>query len=101
MLTGQAKVALGDFLSVPEIEKLLGIEVYATKTAGIGGVIRESVEDFVVEEVLGGRLQSLRELAKFQRGCWVQRFRSSGFCSALWLSATGTHSSPPKTLQSR
>jgi tRNA pseudouridine13 synthase len=30
----------------------MGIEVYATSTAGIGGVIRESVEDFVVEEVL-------------------------------------------------
>ncbi|MBN1245277.1 tRNA pseudouridine(13) synthase TruD [Candidatus Bathyarchaeota archaeon] len=37
---------------VPRIDKLLGIEVYATETAGIGGVIRESVEDFVVEEVL-------------------------------------------------
>ena len=35
-----------------EIDKLLGIEVYATKTMGIGGVIRESVDDFVVEEVL-------------------------------------------------
>lgn len=30
----------------------MGIEAYATNTAGIGGVIRESVEDFVVEEVL-------------------------------------------------
>jgi len=39
-------------LSVPEIDKLLGIEVYATKTLGIGGLIRESVEDFVVEEIL-------------------------------------------------
>jgi tRNA pseudouridine13 synthase len=39
-------------LPVPKIDKLLGIEVYATKTAGVGGVIRESVEDFVVEEVL-------------------------------------------------
>ena len=39
-------------MSVPEIDKLLGIEVYATQTAGIGGVIRESVEDFMVEEVL-------------------------------------------------
>ncbi|HLN90179.1 MAG TPA: tRNA pseudouridine(13) synthase TruD, partial [Candidatus Binatia bacterium] len=39
-------------MSVPEIDKLLGIEVYATKTAGVSGVIRESVDDFVVEEVL-------------------------------------------------
>jgi tRNA pseudouridine13 synthase len=39
-------------LLVPKIDKLLGIEVYATETAGIGGVIRESVDDFVVEEVL-------------------------------------------------
>jgi tRNA pseudouridine13 synthase len=39
-------------LSVPRIDKLLGIEVYATKTRGIAGVIRRSVDDFVVEEVL-------------------------------------------------
>jgi tRNA pseudouridine13 synthase len=39
-------------LGVPEIDTLLGIEVYATETVGVGGVIRESVEDFVVEEVL-------------------------------------------------
>ena len=28
------------------------MEVYATKTEGVGGKIRESVDDFVVEEVL-------------------------------------------------
>ena len=39
-------------LPVPKIDKLLGMDVYATKTAGIGGVIREYAEDFVVEEVL-------------------------------------------------
>jgi len=39
-------------LPVPRIDKLLGIEVYATETPGIGGVIRQSVDDFVVEEVL-------------------------------------------------
>ena len=37
---------------VPKIEKLIGIEVYATRSLGIGGIIRRSVEDFVVEEVL-------------------------------------------------
>jgi tRNA pseudouridine13 synthase len=30
----------------------MGIEVYATHSPGIGGVIRRSIEDFVVEEVL-------------------------------------------------
>jgi len=39
-------------LPVPRIDKLLGIDVYATETPGIGGVIRQSVDDFVVEEVL-------------------------------------------------
>lgn len=39
-------------LSVPKIDKALGIEVYATKTSGISGLIRESVDDFVVEEIL-------------------------------------------------
>ncbi|HLE74633.1 MAG TPA: tRNA pseudouridine(13) synthase TruD [Candidatus Bathyarchaeia archaeon] len=39
-------------MAVPRIDKLLGIDVYATETMGIGGVIRQSVDDFVVEEVL-------------------------------------------------
>jgi len=39
-------------LLVPRIDKSLGIDVYATETSGIGGVIRSSVDDFVVEEVL-------------------------------------------------
>jgi tRNA pseudouridine13 synthase len=39
-------------LSVPDLEKLLGLEVYATKTGGVGGRIKESIEDFVVEEIL-------------------------------------------------
>jgi len=39
-------------LFVPKVEKLIGIEVYGTRSSGIGGVIRQSVEDFVVEEVL-------------------------------------------------
>ncbi len=39
-------------MRVPRIDKLLGIDVYATDTAGIGGVIRQSVDDFAVEEVL-------------------------------------------------
>jgi tRNA pseudouridine13 synthase len=39
-------------LDVPEIEKKLGISVYATKTVGFGGVIRKVSEDFMVEEIL-------------------------------------------------
>ncbi|MEM3725615.1 MAG: tRNA pseudouridine(13) synthase TruD [Candidatus Bathyarchaeia archaeon] len=49
-------------LRVPKIEKLMGIEVYATHSLGIGGVIREFVEDFVVEEVLvDGAMAKIRQ----------------------------------------
>jgi len=37
---------------VSALDKQLGIEIYASKSLGIGGVIREAVDDFVVEEVL-------------------------------------------------
>jgi len=39
-------------LLVPKLERLIGIEVYATYSLGIGGIIRQFVEDFGVEEVL-------------------------------------------------
>jgi len=39
-------------LRVPKLEKMLGIEVYATKTSGIGGKIKVFPEDFIVEEIL-------------------------------------------------
>ena len=39
-------------MPIPQIDKLLGMEAYATKTGGVGGVIKESAEDFIVEEVL-------------------------------------------------
>jgi tRNA pseudouridine13 synthase len=39
-------------LITPELDKLLGIEIYATKNSGVGGNIRESPNDFVVEESL-------------------------------------------------
>ena len=39
-------------MSVSPLDKQLGIEVYATKSLGVGGAIREAVDDFVVEEVL-------------------------------------------------
>ena len=39
-------------MPVSPLDKQLGIEVYATKSLGVGGTIREAVEDFIVEEVL-------------------------------------------------
>jgi len=39
-------------LSVPLLEKELGIEIYASETPGIGGRIRQFPEDFIVEEIL-------------------------------------------------
>ncbi len=48
-------------MRVPRIDKLLGIDVYATDTFGIGGVIRQSVEDFAVEEVLVDGSKAQRE----------------------------------------
>jgi len=39
-------------MQVPELEKTIGIEVYATHTQGIGGTIRRVLDDFIVEEVL-------------------------------------------------
>ncbi|MEM2702573.1 MAG: tRNA pseudouridine(13) synthase TruD [Candidatus Bathyarchaeia archaeon] len=39
-------------LKVPSLETNIGIEVYASKTRGIGGVIKCSPEDFIVEEIL-------------------------------------------------
>ena len=39
-------------LRVPAVERLLGIETFASETLGVGGKIRQTSEDFVVEEVL-------------------------------------------------
>lgn len=48
----------------------MGIEVYATHSPGIGGVIRRSIEDFVVEEVLvdGSRAEVTPSGNKRKRG---------------------------------
>ncbi len=64
-------------MPVPEIDKMLGIEVYATKTEGVGGVIRESVEDFVVEEVLvdGSKASKDGEAPKSILGSTLQNQR--------------------------
>ena len=39
-------------MKVPLLEKEMGIDVYASKSPGIGGIIRSSPEDFVVQEIL-------------------------------------------------
>lgn len=39
-------------MAVPDVDKLLGMDAYVTKTKGIGGQIKESADDFIVEEVL-------------------------------------------------
>ncbi|MBT0158879.1 tRNA pseudouridine(13) synthase TruD [Candidatus Bathyarchaeota archaeon A05DMB-2] len=39
-------------MPVPEIDEQLGIGTYLTDTLGIGGVIKQSVDDFTVEEIL-------------------------------------------------
>jgi tRNA pseudouridine13 synthase len=39
-------------LRVPKIDELLGMGAYVTETAGVRGVIRQSVNDFTVEEIL-------------------------------------------------
>ncbi len=39
-------------LQVPQLEKELGIEVYASQSDGFGGKIRHLIDDFVVEELL-------------------------------------------------
>lgn len=64
-------------MSVPEIDKLLGMEVYVTKTAGVGGAIRKSVEDFVVEEVLvdGSKASVTGEVSRKVLGSTVQKQR--------------------------
>lgn len=37
---------------IPRLERMLGIEAYASQSLGIGGRIRQFTDDFVVEEVL-------------------------------------------------
>jgi tRNA pseudouridine13 synthase len=39
-------------LIVPTLDKYIGIEVYTSRSSGIGGVIRRNVKDFTVEETL-------------------------------------------------
>ncbi len=64
-------------MPVPSIDKLLGIEAYVTKSLGVGGVIREAVDDFVVEEVLvdGSKARINRAVAGIVLGSTIQRQR--------------------------
>ena len=64
-------------LSVPEIDKLLGIDIYATKMPGVSGLIRERVEDFVVEEILidGSKASINGEVPSKVLGSTAQRQR--------------------------
>ena len=39
-------------MQVSKLEKSLGMEIYATNSSGIGGKIRQSADDFIVEEIL-------------------------------------------------
>ena len=39
-------------MPVPQLEHDLGMEVYATQSEGIGGKIKQELDDFVVEELL-------------------------------------------------
>lgn len=51
-------------MAIPKIDQRIGIEVYITKTSGIGGSIRRAPEDFVVEEVLvDGSKATIEKLA--------------------------------------
>lgn len=38
-------------MQVPEIEKQIGINLYSTDTDGLGGQLRQEVEDFIVKEI--------------------------------------------------
>ncbi len=38
-------------MEVPEIEKKIGISLYSTNTEGLGGQLRQEVEDFIVKEI--------------------------------------------------
>jgi tRNA pseudouridine13 synthase len=64
-------------LFVPEIERQMGIEAYATPTFGVGGIIRGTVEDFVVEEVLvdGSRATAQKTVGKPPLGATEVRQR--------------------------
>lgn len=38
-------------MEVPEIEKKIGINLYSTESEGLGGQLRQEIEDFIVKEI--------------------------------------------------
>jgi tRNA pseudouridine13 synthase len=38
-------------MKVPDIEKEIGIDLYTTSTSGIGGTLRQEIDDFIVKEI--------------------------------------------------
>jgi len=43
-------------MSIPSLDREVGIEVYSTKIAGIGGRIKQESDEFIVEEILDSSL---------------------------------------------
>lgn len=64
-------------MPISPLDKQLGIEVYATKSLGIGGTIRKTVDDFVVEEMLvdGSKASVTGLVASKVLGSSIQRQR--------------------------
>jgi len=49
-------------LRVPPVDQTLGMRTYASETPGVGGTIRETIDDFLVQEVLAdGSVASIEE----------------------------------------
>lgn len=44
-------------MQVPETEHIIGMELYATTAEGIGGILRQEPEDFVVNEISGWEVE--------------------------------------------
>ncbi|MFA0821588.1 MAG: tRNA pseudouridine(13) synthase TruD [Methanomethylovorans sp.] len=44
-------------MQVPETEHMIGMELYATTAEGIGGILRQEPEDFVVNEISGWEVE--------------------------------------------
>ena len=44
-------------MQVPETEHIIGMELYATTAEGIGGMLRQEPEDFIVKEVSGWEVE--------------------------------------------
>ena len=81
---------------VPELERRIGIEFYATESEGIGGVIRAIPEDFVVKEIsLDGKVNDFslpllfsRTPSKYERhAVFVLRKRKMDTFTAIRLLA--------------